>query len=278
MPTPTLRLTADVSGTTRKLCSFALRKNGDLVIDLKPAPNHRAKAESAKVDAKVVSDRWSIHRSLKSPDGNLITKTRILSNGTHMRYQQFTRALKLRNQFAAVFYRRYPWLNNPEIELDDGSQDRVALGPFDESKFNLIVGLFVGNADRHFIPFRSQRWRIHQRQFGDFNLVFLVSFLSLSAVLDGDLVFPFSSKEGEPHDVPFGYSELEATAEFERICSHLKHLYILKAIEALNPKRDEGIWDEVGQFFADGLPDASKEIKAHLAKFVLIDPTGRSRW
>jgi hypothetical protein len=190
----------------------------------------------------------------------------VLSIGKPTRYQQFTTALKSANQFASIFYRRYPHLNNPEIEIDDSYQKRLSLGTFDEQKFNLIVALYIGKKDRTFIQFKSESWKVLQVQFGDFNLVFLVSFLSLPAVIDGDATYPISSRDDKiPHPNPNGLGELDAIREFELVCLQLRELYIIKLMKAHNASGQEQFWRDAGMFFADGAPDATDKIKAHLA-------------
>src|SRR5437870_1149948 len=134
------RLIITVKDQPRKLMTFTERNNGDLAIDVKPAPLCRPVASSVVLGPRYKSNLISIHKSLKSLTGNTFTSTRVLATGEVGRYQQFTKALKSSNQFAPVLFRRYPILSSNETEIDDGTTPSLSLGAMDEDRFSLIIG------------------------------------------------------------------------------------------------------------------------------------------
>lgn len=192
-----LRLTIDVMGKAYKLLSFAIRNNGDLGIDLKPATHEYQAPELERPRAEIVSARLSIHQTSRDPTGNTFTfeVQRTPQSGAALRSQNFTRAMKTFDRFAPVLFRRFPLLVD-HGQPDDGKCPTFSLGEMDEKSFSLIVAMFVCRSTRTF-DCPEDDFKVAQRKFGDFNLVFLVSFLSLPALPTGTTLFRINQRRFE---------------------------------------------------------------------------------
>jgi hypothetical protein len=265
-PLEVLRLTIETASTIRKLATFNLIETGDIEIDFKAAAWHREDPNSIDRSAKIIAEQLSIHRSQQSTIGNQITRTRFLEVGEPRRFVQFTKALKTNNNFAPVYYRIFPLLNNPEAEIDDGLRQTLHLGSIDERYFSLIAGVYVANRDRDFgsVPLRL-RCKMQQRSLGDFNLVILYSFLSFPAAPDGTAAFPKSSRDDAVKHPEFdGLDEIGALRDFVSVRDELRQNYIERIAAATSITWED--WTRSGKFFAYGTPDANESVKAHLAK------------
>ncbi|QOG20820.1 hypothetical protein [Bradyrhizobium sp. SEMIA] len=265
-PVEVLRLTIETGSTIRKLATFNLIENGDIEIDFKAALWHRDDPNSVERSTKIIAEQISIHSSRQSITGNQITRTRILEGGEKRRLVQFTKALKTNNNFAPVYYRIFPHLDNAETEIDDGLQQTIHLGSIDERHFSVIAGVYVANHDRKFGPFPLRyRCKVQQRSLGAFNLVILYSFLSFPAAEDGTAAFPKSSRDDAIQHPEFdGLDEIGSLRDFENVRNHLRQNYCQRIEDTTGITGED--WTRIGKFFAYGMPDANERVKAHLSK------------
>lgn len=258
-----LRVTIDVAGKPRKLLSLAVRTNGDLILDVKPAPFHRPDPASTKLEQRVISQRASVHKSPRALNGNLMTFTTALSDAPPIRTQSFTTAIKAANSaFAPIYFRRFPALAAQDDTIDDGTVESISLGELDERLFNLIIGVYIGRSDREFVC-DFDPIDIFQTRCGDFNVVILATFLTFPAIQHADgLNYWTTTAEGTSVT---GGAEFDSCMEFMRMCAHLTDLYIAKMADSDTPT---DAYKGVARFFRTGTLQSSPEVEAHFIEAV----------
>src|SRR5689334_17979016 len=101
-----VRFTITTEDGPRTLLTVNEIPNGGLIIDLKPPPFLRLPGGATPRVIKL--QKYSFHRSPKTPEGNTIHATTLFSDGSKQDRYHFTRALKQYNRFAPIFVRRYP--------------------------------------------------------------------------------------------------------------------------------------------------------------------------
>src|SRR4051812_17001800 len=142
-----VRFTITTEDGPRSLFTVNERRNGDLVLDLKPPPFFRL--PGGATPHRIERQKYSVHRSLQTAEGNTITQRTFYSDREPSSHYHFTRALKQHNGFAPLFIRRYPDLRQL-TPLPTSAADRVDLGEVEAEHFQLILGVYIANADREF--------------------------------------------------------------------------------------------------------------------------------
>lgn len=170
-----IRFTIDVDGIPRKLLSVSKQQTG-LIFDHKPSSSQRPILGGSAIDGRIHYDRSTLHYSMRSSTGNLITRTSEAARGLR-RHMQFTLALKTNNNFAPLIARRFPDLSKWE-QVTDG-HPVVSLGAFDPSKYNLITCVYVSKDCRSlqlFDPHLSQGIKIVEAVLDIFRITILYAF------------------------------------------------------------------------------------------------------
>lgn len=250
MGTKRLRYTIEVDGIARKILSVSLQKTG-LIFDLKPALWHRPAPGKGAVDGSIEYSRATFHHSRDSPTGNLITKTTPSSGGLS-RKTQFTLALKSTNRFAEIYGRRLPDLSEGWPESNGGPSD-VSLGKLNPQSFNLVVCVFVGNADRPFSlhndPVLEYGINVNERTLGDYKVLILYSFYEQPSIDHGTSTFLWTTK---PENLPAsairendyimnGFNEYEVRERFFLLEHQFKLDYLELTGKWMGDRKESGI-------------------------------------
>lgn len=235
MGTKHLRYTIEVDGCARKILSVSLRKTG-LIFDLKPALFHRPADGKSAVDGRIEYSKATFHHSLESPTGNLITKTTVGSSGNN-RQTQFTRALKSTNNFAEIFGRRLPDLSKG-WPVSNGERSDVSLGKLDPVFFNLVICVFVGNADRKFSlhndPVLEYGINVNEQTIGNYKIIILYSFYEQPSIDHGTSTFLWTTKPENLQDISIrenncimnGFNDYEVRERFFSLEHKFKRNYL----------------------------------------------------
>jgi hypothetical protein len=227
------RYTVECNGINRSLMSISESKsNGDINVNVKPAPFHRSSPQSVALEDRILSHMFSIHPTNDNKAGQLITSKRRLASGRLVKTVLWSDAIKTHDKFAPVFFRRLPDPASNEMPIDDGKVESISIGKIDSNFFSLFIGFFVSRADRKFDPFGAD-FQVHQRVVGKCNLVLLASFVSIPSIPHGDMQCLLTSKydTGKSEFADFEVSKLGldedgAVEQFSLACSSSIETYI----------------------------------------------------
>lgn len=187
-----VRFTITTEDGPRTLFTLNERPNGDLIVDLKPPPFFRL--PGGATPHQIARQRYSVHRSLRAPEGNAINQRTFYSDREPSAHYHFTRALKQHNGFAPLFVRRYPDLRKLTPHAPESDVARIDLGEVEAEHFQLILGAYVSNAGRAFGETDYVNISVAQRPMTHFRLVVLWSFLTLPSHESGDIAHVFTQR------------------------------------------------------------------------------------
>lgn len=152
-----MRLVVSVGPQTKELASLRLDDKGNLYISLKHAEREVDLTMGVRIekDASPVigEQRYSVHPSLRSPDGNLIKHTLATSLGKRTS-AHFTKAIR-KGLFAPLFVRRTPQLALAKHNAEPGGSKNVSVGRYEPERFTLLYALIVGQD--------SAEWKVDAR-------------------------------------------------------------------------------------------------------------------
>jgi len=235
----THRFVADVDGTSKTLLSVAVRKNGDLVMDLKSADKytdidiHKDQPGFTELHNKtVLNQKYSVHTSNKSKTNiNVIKQTFLFEDGTeHVFNYHFTKALKQTNLFAPIYMRLFPNLSAEKYDTPEDDGTNISIGKFDTKKFTLFGGVFIAHKSRFFEMYRNCKFGICQVVAGDYRVVLLYSFSPFPAFDHGYLhhftTFDEKSEISKSSIFVQAYSEAVANGfnEMEAVVAYMEQL------------------------------------------------------
>jgi hypothetical protein len=179
MPKPTIFSVA-IKGQQRLLFSIQERASGDLTIIVKHSRFHTAEDGGASTqNDRVTEERYSIHKSNESPAVNVIKYTKVVANGSLINSNNYTKALKVFNQFAAIVIRRAGDLSDTRYLVPPSKGTIISLGSYNTDICQPVFMVLVGNKDRIFLLKSSTNINVLQRKFSNFNIVVLWQFLAL---------------------------------------------------------------------------------------------------
>jgi len=270
----TLRLTIRSEGDPRKVLSIAARKNGDLILVLKPLPMHRPDPCAEHATERITHEKMSIHTSPTDATGNTITKDRWLASGNKKRELYFSRAIKSNNRFAPVMVKRLSYMHPAETEIATEDATSFSLGTVEPRFFTPFFAILVGRKDRLFSTVNAPtNINVAQQRVGDFNLVVLSTFATIPSIPHAYHFTFKSSKFDSDYDKnnPFydGYDEAGSYIFFYDIV----HKLILSYLDVLPPTAEHSKILSGARLFRHGTVTATPESEAY-CNSLLIGSTG----
>lgn len=201
------RLTASVNNIEYSLLSISLRPDGDLIIDAKPGPLTRKFSNIGRNFPRITQTQFSVHSSLKSHDGNLLTYRQFIQDEARIETQQFTKAIKKYDRYACMFCRMPPDISLGTFDKDDGTVDAISIGAVDTTCCSPIISVFIGSNKRIFEHESDEIFKVYQRHIGMYNAVIIITYLLLPSSPHGDFYIPSTTKKDAEKD-PVAYEEI----------------------------------------------------------------------
>jgi hypothetical protein len=135
---------------------------------------------------QIKEQRYSIHPSPESPDGNLLKSTMRIAAGKTFHTRHWTKAIKSGQGYAPMFVQRCPTLDSENYSVTKAGIQELSLGSYDPQHFTPFFGVLVAARDNEFeLPVATQfpaifvPINVAQHQFRSVRLIVLWSFLSL---------------------------------------------------------------------------------------------------
>ncbi|HGM5994526.1 hypothetical protein ACTJJ6_02455 [Serratia sp. 22278] len=182
-------VTIDVDGIKKTIMRFELKSNGDVIMILKHAGFYREKETAEYHGQGIKQQRYSFHRSLKSPSKiNVIKHTYEMKNGELIDTRVVTPVIKNKSGFVQVYSRRVPTLTPERYNTKPLSKVSVEenLGYWDVNNSTLLVSVFVGSASLN-ISHDDNIVNIRSFVRGDFRFVLTWTYLMMPAHSSGAL-------------------------------------------------------------------------------------------
>ncbi len=178
MPRSVVRFTVQTDSGERALFTVRDRPtDGDLHIDYMTGPYLGYEGEKGH---PIERQKYSVHPTLRAPDGNSINTTIVLAGGEERQVYQFTTALKQGRKFALLFTRRFFDLRRTPPPRPN-ADERICLGRMDPA-FSLLLCVLVSPADRAFEPpSEPADFSVIQRVFSHVRVTVLWTYLSFPA-------------------------------------------------------------------------------------------------
>lgn len=180
-----VRFTLSTKDGERQL--FTVRETdhlGTLLLDCKLAPYLGYEGNKGPA---FKHQKYSIHVSDESPDGNLITNRIRLADDERLDLYHWTRAIKSNNGFAHVYSRRFYNLllaQPPKARSRDVIENLGSWDPF----FTPLLGVFVGDSHRTFDPTTiPPHVIVVQRCFTRFSVVVMLTYLTVPPDATSDI-------------------------------------------------------------------------------------------
>lgn len=172
------RATIDVDGRPRHVWNAELTKHGDLMIFLPAGGLFVIEDTDVPTDwhrKPIKQQRYSVHRSPRIPEGNMIKHT-VEVDGREHTTVHFTGALKSEKSFAPLFCRI---VGSHLVDADGQAGVKIhSLGRYEPAHFSLCYFLFVGRRDRP-VSFPDARFfNTKCVDVGDFKIVTIWGFFS----------------------------------------------------------------------------------------------------
>ena len=180
MPKPII-FSISINDRPRALFSVQERLSGDLTIIMKRfAYSPKELTDFPLPEDKLVEERFSIHTSPASKYVNVIKYTNVTKGSVHIT-RNYTRAIKIRNCFSAVFARLVGDVSYQQ-HLDNLNKIiLLSLGSYDPVHFHLMYFVIVGPKDRNFFVPSDSKVNLIQHEFRHFRLVVLWQFFVFPA-------------------------------------------------------------------------------------------------
>jgi hypothetical protein len=178
MPKPTL-FSISIDGRDRLIFSIQERtSSGDLTLVMKQSLFYREDLTIPATDGdKIIEERYSIHRSTKSPIFNVLKFTKIMKDGRLQSPRNYTTAIKVHNQFAALFMKRAGDLSGERYDMPKQVERNISLGSYEPEHLQPTFLVLVGPKHRLFdMPLMRNTINHRQVQFEYFSIVILWQF------------------------------------------------------------------------------------------------------
>ncbi len=146
MPLLRKRVNVRTNGTPRSLLLIEENKKGDVYVRIKSG----TQVGIPPNEIPVLQDRYSIHPSPKSPNYSTLKSTFELANGLKRTSVAVTDAVKQKSGFAHLFSHRSSDLMAPLCDVPNDDIETIELGDFDNRKYALFLGAFIGHPDSEF--------------------------------------------------------------------------------------------------------------------------------
>jgi hypothetical protein len=188
-----LRVSINANGKSRALFSVKDPPNGEMLVSRKSPDTLRPSGLNPwkmpiiqGVLPAIKEQRYSIHPSLESEDGNLLKSTMKIASGKTFHTHHWTKTIKSGQNYAPMFVQRCPTLDSENYSVTKPGIQELSLGSYDPQHFTPFFGVFVAARDNVFeLPVATQfpavfvPINVAQHQFHSVRLIVLWSFLSL---------------------------------------------------------------------------------------------------
>lgn len=189
------KVSINVNGAEKAIFSIKLSNSGSLFIILKTASQYKyiksAYEQYKSLDSiEITAEKYSIHPSRHLPEENYIHhKLYLRGQSEKIESSQYTRAIKSGERFAFLFTKRSPDLSSERYVVASNSSRTHSIGSYDPKIGVLFYSVLVACCDLKFpiIEDPDSSIRVWQRNFGDFNLIVLYSFLYITSDHTGTL-------------------------------------------------------------------------------------------
>lgn len=192
---------------------------------------------------------FSIHRSSQSTARiNVITGRTLLRSGRPLESDNYAQAMKQHSYYAHIFAVRCPSLFLDRF-IFAGSEDKISLGDFDESQFQLVYQVLVSTNESP-ILLGNSRINCLRIPFSAFRITVLWSFLSFPASSLGAMFMLQTTKPEELalisdeklgnllKIIPIGFPPAVVLDQFGNLSDALKTYYITRILESVADKKD----------------------------------------
>ena len=236
-----IRICVNVGEQISRLLSVKELSNGDLVVNIQPAEFYREAGEILKPeDPKIVNQKYSIHRSIKSDKINAIVH-RIDRNGKETCTSNYTKALKLTNKYAILYGARAPDLSHKRYSVNPSERDYISIASFNKKMPTLYYMISVCNKSTEPV-LAGNDYLVKYIEFSYFKLAIIWSYSPISARSSGMKSHFMTIK---PEDMPAhcadilskisdGYSASEIIKMYQ-YCRKLQHQELRKILELETP-------------------------------------------
>src|ERR1700722_1383586 len=186
-----LRVSFDANSRPRTLFSVKDPPSGEMLVSRKSPDTLRLSGLNPwkmpivhGVLPTIKEQRYSIHPSLESEDGNLIKSTMKIASGKSFHTHHWTKAIKSGQNYAPMFVQRCPILDSENYSVTKAGIQEIGLGSYDPQYFTPFFGVFIAARNNEF-PSTVQDStmlvpiNVTQHQFRTVRLIVLWSFLAL---------------------------------------------------------------------------------------------------
>lgn len=225
------------AGEERLIFSAWEARSGDVYTTTKAGRKYRSPGTLPTGDPEILDVHFSIHRSLDSPTGNLITSRIERSDNTIERAHHFTNAIKSGQSFSYLMGRRCPNLNSSTFAFTRNAGVYCSFGDYDPGNFSFLFGVFVGAGGKRF-ELQSDRFNVIQKTFGSVELVVAWTYLNIFSTPSGFITRISTYNPKRPDDMPegitvkqaeqliAGYSSQRCVTFFDKDCASMRDEYV----------------------------------------------------
>ena len=184
---------------------------------------------------RIANHKYSVHPSLETAEGNTLTNTILLTDGTAQKWHHFTRAIKVTDRFAPLFTRRFYDLSLSEAIKTKAGIETISLGSIQKG-FTLLLGVLASSPSREFEG-EGGSFSIIDTEFAAFRLTLIWTFLAIPSDHTGTGAHVFTERPENIEDkgdrarnqhTMDGYEEAESVENFFYTCNEFWEEQLLR--------------------------------------------------